>query len=98
MPVAKNDSSPDVFRTSGVDFRPTTHSNCIYAIYNSSKTRITGGYLNATTTVNPSVVFDDDGNLTFSATSSIPSGGGFIRISGYGSGANLIVTKNQEIK
>jgi hypothetical protein len=88
------DSASDVIRTRGCDFRVSTHGNCAYSLYNSSKTRMTGGYMDNTQLIS---TFDDEGNVTFTVNPTNVSSGGYIRITGYGSGADLIVTKNEEI-
>lgn len=89
----------DVYRTSGASFNADSNSNCGVWIYQSNQTYWT--YLNTNLSKSPishgtvGIVVDADGNLTITTGASFENR--WIRLCGIGSGANLIVTKNQEI-
>ena len=92
-------SQSDVFCTKGVNFNNSTYTNCIYAIYNADKQKISAGYITNGTSGNIKISLDADGNiLSFNGGSTFPSAGGFLRICGVGKGENLIVTKNEPIE
>lgn len=88
------ESFPVTIRTSGVNFNHSAYSYASLAFYN------TDGSLNGAHLLNivgnsyfkPSV--DSNGNLTMTLSS---TGYGRFKLCGYGSGANLIVTVNEEI-
>ena len=92
----------DIYRTSGVDFRyEKSGLNCL-CFYDSSKTFATWStYLKRTdspiTMQGISIIISDDGDLTITVLAAERKGY-YIRITGYGSGTNLIVTKNQPIE
>lgn len=89
----------DVIRTSGVDFNFVSGSNkSAYVIYQSDKsTKVTSNNIKPLTG-NVTITLDSSGNITYANFgASVPSGGGYLRICGKGSGANLVVTKNEEI-
>lgn len=94
----------DVYRTSGINFNADNNSNCGVWIYQSGKAYWT--YLNTNKSKSPisfsvcDIVVDASGNLTITTKSAWTdgTGGRWIRFCGIGTGANLIVTKNQEIK
>jgi hypothetical protein len=89
----------DVYRTSGVSFDADKNSNCGVWIYQSNQTYWT--YLNTNRSKSPishgtvGIEIDADGNLVITAGADFNNR--WIRLCGIGSGANLIVTKNQEI-
>lgn len=95
-----------VVRTNGVDFDASRHGNCAYYFYkdDSEKTPNAGGYLSAGNqawgSMNMNKAFDANGNLTLTLTgaSGYTGQGGnyrYIRICGYGSGANLDLRLNE---
>jgi hypothetical protein len=92
----------DVYRTSGVDFRHETSGyNCL-CFYNSSKTFTTQStyfkYSDSPISIQGiTIEIDMSGNLTMTLKDGFSRTGDYIRFTGYGSGINLIVTKNQEI-
>jgi hypothetical protein len=80
-------------RTKGVNFNTTLYSNAMIYNYNMN----TGAFVTAYRTNNInlsfiSITLDNDGNLTMTVSYAIKC-----RLCGYGSGANLIVTINEEI-
>lgn len=92
-------------RTQGVDFRSVTHSNSIWCYYRSDETFVGGGYMNnlGDANTNGSAAFDDNGNMTLTLSGNayaLTAAGNRpkLRLSGYGSGANLIVTVNEPIE
>ena len=95
IPIAQD----DVIRTKGVDFNFVSNVNkSAYVIYQSDKsTKVTSNNIKPLTG-NVTITLDSDGNITYANFgASVPSGGGYLRICGKGVGANLIVTKNEEI-
>lgn len=87
---------PVTIRTKGVNFNYKS-GYCNLLIYNSSGARAAGTTLfnsGATKFNNFTWEFDADGNMVMTYTSDTPT---WFKISGYGSGANLIVTINEEI-
>lgn len=94
------EAAGDVYRTSGASFNADSNGNCGVWIYQSDQTYWT--YLNTNLSKSPishSVVgikVDAEGNLVI--TSATGFSNRWIRLCGIGSGVNLIVTKNQEIK
>lgn len=90
----------DVFRTSGLSFEAASESNCGVWIYYEDQSYWT--YINTKKVNSPismpgswgTIAVDASGNLTITAGA---DAAGYIRLVGIGSGANLIVTKNQEI-
>jgi hypothetical protein len=97
------ESTGEVFYTAGVVFDGNTYSQSIICVYDSAQAFLIGGYIvpnqedGATLSLTQcSVVMDGNGNLTITPTAN--GVGCYFRISGYGSGENLIVTKNQPIE
>ena len=91
----------DVYRTSGVNFTSTASGNNLIGFYDSDKNFTTHtlhfGTANSTASGQGfDWAIDANGNLTLTLNADARTGD-FFRIVGYGSGANLIVTKNQEI-
>lgn len=94
----------DVYRTSGINFDADDNSNCGVWIYQSGQAYWT--YLNTNYSKTPisfsavSISIDANGNLTITTGDAWTdgTGGRWIRLCGIGSGANLIVTKNQPIE
>lgn len=93
----------DVYRTAGVDFNADNNSNCGVWVYQNDQTYWT--YLNTNYSKTPasnsviSIDIDSNGNLTITITKSETDWNDkCIRLCGIGSGANLIVTKNQLIE
>ena len=91
-------TSGDVYRTQGVNFNADENAQCIFVAYSADKTFETGIYLKNSTSPNATTGFsietDSNGNLTITVTQSTER---YFRISGYGYGANLILTHNQKI-
>lgn len=94
-----------VIRTSGVDMRSSTHSNSTWCQYRADETYVGGGYMNnlGDANTNGAAVFDENGNmtLTLSGTSYPLTTNGnrpLLRITGYGTGANWIVTVDEPIE
>ena len=93
----------DIYRTSGINFDADDNSNCGVWIYQSGQTYWT--YLNTKYSLTPisfsvcDIVIDASGNLTITTKDAWTdgTGGRWIRLCGIGTGADLIVTKNQEI-
>lgn len=86
---------PITVRTKGVDFNKST--SCAIVVYSSlgEKTGSTQLYNKGTTAFNGFTwSFDADGNMTMTYDSTY---GIYFKICGYGSGADLIVTINEEI-
>lgn len=84
---------PVTIRTRGVDFSQN-ENRCAFAFLTADGSVQASGYLSGATGAWGSLSFDSDGNLTMSVTDSSYNR---IRICGIGSGANLIVTVNEEI-
>ena len=90
----------DVFRTSGLSFEAASESNCGVWVYYGDQSYWT--YINTKKANSPisipgswgTIEIDASGNLTVTAG---VNAAGYIRLVGIGSGANLVVTKNQEI-
>jgi hypothetical protein len=93
----------DIYRTSGINFDADDNSNCGIWIYQSNQNYWT--YMNTKYSKTPvsnvavNIDIDASGNLIITTKSAWTdgTGGRWIRLCGIGSGANLIVTKNQEI-
>ena len=94
-----------VIRTSGVDFRASAHSNATFGFYKPDETKAAAGYLS---TVNFSdagqyglAEWDENGNMTLTLSATAypihDNTRPLLRIAGWGSGANLIVTINEPI-
>ena len=98
IPLTAEDKTA-VFRTKGIDFNFVSNVNkSAYVIYNADKTKSTSNNIKELTSSGVTVHLDNEGNITsMTVGNSLPSGGGFLRICAKGSGANLIVTKNEEI-
>ena len=92
----RNYSLPIVIRTKGVDFRASTHGDCARVQYTSAQAYHAADYLNVLDNASMKVEFDDYGNLTFTIKS-FATANPYFRLAGYGSGANLILTVNEEI-
>lgn len=89
-----------VYRTYGVDFTRSDYPNQgVYVAYDGNKAVLGKGYLNNNSYCGPFyVVHGSDGNITLTVDRSHNDADAvYFRIGGYGSGANLIVTRNQEI-
>lgn len=89
-------AKPLIIRTKGVDFRASDHGYSAYVWYSADETFFSANYLDVTENSSVIIAFDDDGNLTFTINS-ISDTNPLIRLCGSGSGANLIVTVNEEI-
>lgn len=88
-------AKPATIRTKGVNFNYNGY--CYLVLYDSSANKT--GYTTFPTQVGNSwsgftISADDDGNITMTASADASN---FFRISGYGSGENLIMTINEEI-
>ena len=88
----------DIIRTSGIDMRKSTNQYCSYAIFDSSKTKTGTGYLDAVSNSAFTTSFDSKGNLTLYCGAGFDAVKSYLRLCGFGDGANLIVTVNQVIK
>lgn len=89
---------PVTIRTKGVNFIYST--SCYLVAYNADGSLLTHNPLKALVGNDTEwngilVTADDEGNITITTTKS--SAPDYFRIAGYGSGANLIVTVNEEI-
>lgn len=86
---------PMTIRTQGVDFRTSEYSHCCYGVYRSSdefvKCRSLDDSIQTSDEDEYEFSFDSEGNLTLIHK----SGGRYIRLCGYGSGADLVVTIQQ---
>lgn len=82
-------------RAQGADFRAANNSLCAYVWYAADKSFLSSGYLNVYSSGECGISFDDDGGLIFAMTRSPDVA--YVRLTGYGSGADLIVTLNEEI-
>lgn len=86
----------DVYQTSGVVFDADTYAQSILCDYNADQSLNYGSYLKQSESprslVGYDIVWDGNGNLTITTTAD--SVGHFFRISGYGTGANLLMTKS----
>lgn len=95
-----------VIKTKYVDFKSTNHSNCSYVAYNASQTYTAHGYPSEGSTTNGTVTvarhFEDDADytmtmtITFSDPSVISASWSYLRIVGYGDGANLDIRVNED--
>jgi hypothetical protein len=89
-------SSPVTIRTKGVNFN-YANGTCNLVLYNADGTRLASTTLYGGSPASAfngfSWSFDDEGNMTMTYIQA----GTNIKICGYGSGANLIVTINEEI-
>lgn len=93
-----------VIRTKGVDMRSSTHSNATWCYYKADETYVGGGYTGNLGDQNTlgAASFDDNGNMTLTLSGSsypLTTAGNRpkLRLAGYGSGANLILTVNELI-
>ena len=95
-----------IIRTQGVDFRQSTHSNSTYGYYKADQTKVAAGYLSVSNFSNADTYglasWDSSGNMTLTLSgSSYPLTSSdnrpLLRLAGYGSGENLIITLNEEI-
>lgn len=95
-----------IIRTQGVDFRQSTHSNSTYGYYKTDQTKVAAGYLSVSNFSNADTYglasWDSSGNMTLTLSGdSYPLTSSdnrpLLRLAGYGSGANLIITINEEI-
>lgn len=89
---------PVVVRTKGVNFTKST--SCYIVLYDASGAKISNTYIktmveNGAAWNNIVITADADGNIVI--TTQNKNAADYFRISGYGSGANLIVTINEEI-
>jgi hypothetical protein len=87
----------DIIRTSGVDMRKSANQYCSYAIFDSNKTKTGTGYLDVINNTALTTSFDSNGNLTLTCGVGFNAVKSYLRLCGFGDGANLIVTVNQEI-
>jgi hypothetical protein len=92
----------DVYRTSGVDFSSAASGYNIICFYDSAKSYTNhsvyfGAKNSSQSAQGIDVSIDAGGNLTMTLGSTFTRTGDFIKITGFGDGANLIVTKNQLI-
>ena len=92
----------DVIRTSGVNFDDASAANnygwCYLCVYDADKNFL--GHTGLTSGTNHIQNVQSVGSPTGDVTITVNNGAtvpGYIRLSGVGSGANLIVTKNEEI-
>jgi hypothetical protein len=92
----RNYSTPIVIRTKGVDFRASTHGNSAYVWYSASQAFFSSSYLDNKDDSSLKTEFDGEGNLTFTIKRFADTNP-LIRLAGYGSGADLIMTINEEI-
>ena len=86
---------PFIVRATGADFRTANNNLCCYVWYKADKSFHNAGYLNVYSSGSFGISFDDDGGVTF-AMSRDPEVG-YVRLTGYGNGEDLIVTLNEEI-
>lgn len=84
-----------VVRTKGVDFNTATRGYAAIASFNSSGTFLAATYLN-TPFNGITTEFDENGNMTMTYSAD-GTASRYFKICGYGSGADLIVTLNEEI-
>lgn len=95
------DSYPAVIRIKGADFRSSTHSNSAHCAYTTSKGFNSANYNDggnpcaALNNASWTYAFDSDGNMTWTCPRRPSATIGFIRICGYGSGANLDLRINE---
>lgn len=89
------DSKPHIIRTSGVNFNNETYANAGIYAYNAETDAFVSFYKPTTTVGGYTFTLDDNGNLTIEVRSSVAPVD--LRLCGYGSGANLIVTLDEEI-
>ena len=82
-------------RTKGVNFNHSTYSQTWMYVYNKDTKAFVSAYNPGGTIGAFTTSMDDRGNLT--VTKNAGSGDLLVRLCGYGSGANLIVTINEEI-
>lgn len=97
-----------VIKTKYVDFKSNNHSNCSYVAYNASKTYTAHGYPSEGSTTNGTVTvtrhFEEDTDytmtmtITFSDPSVIGASWSYIRIVGYGAGADLDIRVNEDFE
>ena len=90
-------SGTATIRTKGVDFNYS--ESCYIVLYDSNGTKISYNTLQSVITSGTAysgftITADTDGNLTITRSENALK---YFRINGYGSGANLIVTINEEI-
>ena len=93
----------DIYRTSGVNFSSGSSGNNIICFYNSAKSftshSVYFGAVNSTASAQGiDISIDGEGNLTLTLNAKFIRTGDFIRLTGHGTGANLVVTKNQPIE
>ena len=94
-----------VIRTSGVDFRSSTHSNATFGFYKPDETKVAAGYLSDANFNDADkyglATWDSSGNMTLTMSATAfpieDNTRPLMRIAGWGSGANLIVTINEPI-
>lgn len=98
----KMESASDIYRTSGVVFDGDRYAQSIICIYEANQSFKVGGYIKPNqddgktmSLTQCNIVMDGNGNLTIKPTAA--GVGCYFKLSGYGYGENLIVTKNQEI-
>ena len=88
----------DIIRTSGINMKKSAERlYCSYAIFDSNKTKTGTGYLDVIDNTALKTSFDGNGNLTLTCGVGFDAVKSYLRLCGFGDGANLIVTVNQEI-
>lgn len=91
-------AKPRVLRTKGVDFRHSAYSQCAIAFFSDANGTFSKGYSLASgggIIGSGDSTMDAEGNMTLSGGNF--AGYDYVRFCGYGDGANLIVTVNEEI-
>lgn len=91
-----------VYKTSGVNFDADDNSNCYIVAYNSSKSMLASSGLSGSNMPRSwqvsngqtlQLAMDSSGNLTITVNA-VHTSTTYFRICGYGSGANLVITKS----
>lgn len=91
-------AKPRVLRTKGVDFRHANYNYCAIAFFSDANGTFSKGYSLASGSGiigHGDSTVDAEGNMTLSGGNF--AGYDYVRFCGYGDGANLIVTVNEEI-
>jgi len=98
---------PVIIRTGGIICNANLYSQLAYCVYDANGSRLYGGYLKdgATSSGGVSIAVDENNNATLTVTKGNPDDPNFnylgevqaIRLTGYGNGADWIVTINEEI-
>lgn len=89
------EDSGDAFYGWGVDFNNANNDGkCVMVLYDTNKTVVGKGYLNPDSSINNVwCTFDDENILVITKHGTLDAT--YMRLSGYGSGANAVVTRNQ---